>query len=307
VKYARIIFANLLRKKVRLPLTIGSFAVAVFLFVFLGVLKIAFHFWADAAVADRLIVVNRASFFNPLPLPYEDKIRRIPGIKYITHSNWFVGVYRYGQDTFPQFAIDPVGQREVYPEFVIPDEQWQSFLKDRQGAIAGARTAERLHWKVGDRIPLVATLSDSGTWEMNLVGIYHGKTPQDDESQFWIRWDYFDQKVPSYMKGQVGWYVVRVENAADSESQVESAFAADMMKQFTNIQSLILLIGAVVFFTLVLVTRNTMAITVRERTGELAILRAIGFSNRAVLLFVIAESLITALIGSALGVLLTTT
>jgi len=322
VKFARIIFANLLRKKVRLLLSVGSFAVALFLFLFLGVLKQAFHFWSDAAKADRLVIVNRTSYFNPIPLSYKDRIQQIPGVKYVTHTNWFAGAYRDGREAFPQFAIDPEGQRQVYPELLVPEGQWQAFLKDRQGAIAGAKTAERFHWKVGDRIPLTATQYAAGTWEMNLVGIYHGKTSQDDDTQLWIRWDYFDEKVPNYMKGQVGWYVVRVEDPADSvriakeidaqfanspaetKSQVESAFAANMMKQFANIQSLILLIGGVVLFTLVLVTGNTMAIAVRERTSELAIFRAIGFSDVAVLRFVIAESLLTALIGSGLGLLL---
>ena len=326
MKFARIILANLFRKKVRLLLTVGSFAVALFLFALLGVLRIAFHFGADAAVADRLIVINRTSFLSTIPLSYRDKILRIPGVKYVTHMNWFGGVYQDEKFSFPQFAIDPEWQRQVFSEFIIPEDQWQAFLKDRQGAIAGAKTAERFHWKIGNRIPIRAAIYgsgyDSGAWEMNLVGIYHGRRPQDDETQFWFRWDYFDEKVPAYMKGQVGWYVVRVESAADSvriartiddefansssetRTATESAFAAEMIKAFANIQSLILLIGAVVFFTLLLVTGNTMAIAVRERTGELAVFKAIGFSDLTLLFFVIAESLIIALIGGTLGLIL---
>jgi putative ABC transport system permease protein len=326
VKFARIIFANLFRKKVRLFLTVGSFAVALFLFALLGVLRIAFHFGADAAVANRLIVINRASFLNPIPLSYRDKILRIPGVKYVTHNNWFVGVYQDEKFSFPQFAIDPEYHRQVFPEFLVPEDQWQAFLKDRQGAIAGAKTAERFHWKIGDRIPLTAAIygtgEDSSVWEMNLVGIYHGKHPHDDETQFWFKWDYLDQKVPPYLKGQVDWYVVRLEDASDSvriarsiddefanssyetRTATESAFASEMIKAFSNIQSLILLIGAVVFFTLLLVTGNTMAIAFRERTAELGVFKAIGFSNPTLFFFVIAESLIIALAGSAVGLLL---
>jgi putative ABC transport system permease protein len=326
VKFARIIFANLFRMKVRLLLTVGSFAVALFLFAFLAVVKVAFHFGADAAVADRLIVINRTSFLNTIPLAYRDKILRIPGVKYVTHNNWFAGVYQDEKLSFPQFAIDPDWQRQVYPEFIISDEQWKDFLKDRQGAIAGAKTAARFHWKIGDRVPLRATIygSDyrSGTWEMNLVGIYRGKRPQDDETQFWFKWDYFDDKMPAHLKGQIGWYVVRVENAADSpriaktiddefanssnetRTATESAFAAEMVKAFANIQSLILLIGAVVFFTLLLVAGNTMAIAVRERSAELAIFKAIGFSNLTLLSLVIGESLIIAFTGGTLGLIL---
>jgi putative ABC transport system permease protein len=319
VKFARIILANLFRKKVRLFLTIGSFTVALFLFAFLDVVNVAFRFWLDVAVADRLIVLNRSSYFYSIPLSYEDKILRIPGVKSITYSNWFVGVYQNGKDPFGGFAINPQGHRQVYPDFIIPDDQWQAFLEDRQGAIAGAKAAQHFHWKIGDRIPFTETANGTGVWELNLVGIYHGKRPQDDENQFWLRWDYFNEKMPDYMKGQVGWYVIRVENAADTvriakaidqqfansphetKTQVESVFAANMMKQFANIQSLISLIGAVVFFTLLLVSSNTLAIAVRERTRELAIFKALGYSDFTLLAFVFAESLVPALCGGTLG------
>ena len=321
MKFANIIFANLFRKKVRLLLTIGSFAVALFLFVFLAVVRDAFNRGADVAGADRLVVINRTSIINLIPLSYRDKILRIPGVKVITHNNWFGGTYIDEKNFFPQFVIDPQSQREVYPELIVPDEQWANFLKDRQGAIAGAQTAERFGWKIGDRIPSKTTLYGGGSWEFNLAGIYHGKRPQDDETQFWFQWDYFEEKVPDRVKGQIGWYILRVDNPDDSprvakaidaefanspnetKTEAESAFAANWVKQFGNIQFLIVSIGSVVFFTLLLVTGNTMAISVRERTSELAVFKAIGFSDRAVLLFVLAESLAIALFGGLLGIL----
>ncbi len=319
MKFARIIFANLLRKKVRLLLTIGSFAVALFLFAFLAVVGDAFNRGADVAAADRLVVINRTSIMNLIPLAHRDKIRRIPGVKNVLHNNWFGGVYQDEKNFFPQFVIDPENQRQVFPELVVPDDQWAAFLKDRQGAIVGARTAERFHWKIGDRIPIKTTLYGGGSWEFNIDGIYHGKTPQADETQFWFQWDYFQEKVPQAIKGQVGWYVlrldspddaVRVSKAIDTEfanspyetkTQSESAFAAGWVKQFGNIQFLIVTIGTVVFFTLLLVTGNTMAISVRERTSELAVFKAIGFSDRLVLFFVLAESLMIAMIGGLIG------
>ena len=321
MKFARIILANLMRKKVRLLLTLGSFAVALFLFVFLAVVGDAFNRGADVAGADRLVIINRTSIINTIPLSYRDKILRIPGIKCITHDNWFGGIYKDEKNFFPQFVIDPDNQRQVFPELVVPDDQWGAFLKDRQGAIAGARTAERFGWKIGDRIPIKTTLYGGGAWEFNLVGIYHGKRPQDDETQFWFRWDYFQEKLDPSAKGQAGWYTLRVDNPDDSpriaktiddefanspyetKTQTESAFAADWVKQFGNIRFLILSIGTVVFFTLLLVTGNTMAISVRERTSELAVFKAIGFSDRAVLFFVLAESLTIAIVGGLLGVL----
>jgi putative ABC transport system permease protein len=321
MKFTRIIFANLLRKKVRLLLTLGSFAVALFLFAFLAVVKDAFNRGADVAGADRLVTINRTSIINTIPLSYRDKILRIPGVKAVTHNNWFGGIYKDEKNFFPQFVIDPQNQREVFPELIVPDDQWAAFLKDREGAIVGARTAERFHWKIGDRIPIKTTLYGGGSWEFNIDGIYHGKRPQDDETQFWFQWDYFEERIPQAVKGQIGWYVLRlnspddavaVSKAIDTEfansssetkTQTESAFAANWVKQFGNIQFLILSIGTVVFFTLLLVTGNTMAISVRERTSELAVFKAIGFSDRAVLFFVLAESLIIALIGGLAGLL----
>jgi len=322
MKFSGIILANLLRKKVRLLLTIGSFAVALFLFAFLGVVRDAFGRGADVAGADRLVIINRTSIINTIPLSYRDQILRVPGVRYVTHNNWFGGIYQDEKNFFPQFVIDPENQRAVFPEFVVPEDQWNAFLKDREGAVVGARTMERFHWKIGDRIPIKTTIWGGGSWEFNIDGVYHGKQPQDDETQFWLQWDYFEERIPERIKGQVGWYVLRVQNPDESpriakkideqfanspyetRTETESAFAAGWVKQFGNIRFLIVTIGAVVFFTLLLVTGNTMAIAVRERTPELAVLKAIGFSDRSVLVFVLGESLAISLIGGLLGLFL---
>ena len=322
MKFSRLVLANLFRKKIRLILTIGSFAVALFLFAFLAVVRDAFGRGADVANASRLVTINRVSIIQPIPLSYRDKIARIPGVQAVTHYNWFGGVYQDERNFFPQFVIDPENQRTVVPELVVPDDEWNNFLKDRQGAIVGARTAKRFGWKIGDRIPIKTTLWGGGAWEFNIDGIYHGQRPQDDETQFWLQWDYFQEHVLDRLKGLVGWYAIkldspddalRVAKTIDSEfanspyetkTETESAFAASWVKQFGNIQFLILTIGSVVFFTLLLVTGNTMAISVRERTGELAVLKAIGFRDRSVLFFILAESLAIALIGGLLGLAL---
>ena len=320
MKFWRIIWANPTRKKVRLLLTIGSFAVALFLFAFLGVVRDAFG-RTNLASADRLIIINRTSIINPVPLSYRDKILRIPGVKSITHNNWFGGVYQDEKNFFPQFVIDPENQRQVIPELVVPDDQWAAFVKDREGAIVGRRTMERFHCKIGDRIPIKSTISNTGTWEFNIDGVYHGTRAGDDETQFWFQWDYFEERVPQNFKGNVGWYVLKVNNpdeapriakAIDAEfanspyetkTETESTFAAGWVKQFGNIRFLIVTIGSVVFFTLLLVTGNTMAISVRERTNELAILKAIGFSDGKVLGFVLGEALMIAIFGGVIGLL----
>jgi putative ABC transport system permease protein len=321
MKFKGLIFANLFRKKLRLALTLGSFAVALMLFGFLAVVKTAFSGGVEIAGADRLVVINRVSIIQPLPLAYMDKMARIPGVKAITHANWFGGVYQDERNFFPQFAIDVPTWRPMYPEFKLSEEDWNNFVKDRQGAIVGAATAKRFGWKVGDRIPIKGTFLP-GVWEFNLDGIYHGSRQADDETQFWFQWDLFEEKVPDRFKGNVGWYTVKVDNPEDSarvakaidaefanspyetRTDTEKAFAAGWVKQFGNIQFLILAIGAVVFFTLLLVTGNTMAIAVRERTGELAVLKAIGYSDRFVLVLVLLESLAIAAVGGGLGLLL---
>ena len=317
MKFSRLILANLGRKKARLILTIGSFAVALFLFAFLGVVNDAFSRGANVVSANRLITVNRTSIINTIPLSYRDEILRIPGVKYVTHNNWFGGVYQDPKNFFPQFVIDPDNQRQVYPELIVPDDQWNTFLKDRQGAIVGVATMKRFGWKIGDRIPIKTTLYglQDKPMEFNIDGVYHGAKPEDDETQFWIQWQYFKESVPDRLQGQVGWYVLRVDNPDDApriakaidnmylnspyetKTETESAWAASWVKQFGNIKFLIVSIGTVVFFTLLLVTGNTMAISVRERTNELGVLKAIGFSDPAVLGLILAESMIIALAG----------
>jgi putative ABC transport system permease protein len=320
MKFSRLIFANLFRKKARLILTIGSFAIALVLFTFLAVVKSAFSRGTEIAGADRLVVVSRIGLMQLLPISDRDKILAISGVKAVTHNHWFGGVYQDEKNFFPQFVIDPENQRQVMTEMKVPKDQWNNFVNDRQGAVVGATLAKRFGWKIGDRIPLKNALyGPTKTWEFNLDGIYTNDHPGGDESQFWLQWKYFDENIPERIKSLIGWYVlkvdspddaVRVAKAIDSgfansstetKTETESAFQAGFAKQLGNIEFLILTIGGVVFFTLLLVTGNTMAISVRERTSELAVLKAIGFTDLFVLFFVLAESLVIALIGGLIG------
>jgi putative ABC transport system permease protein len=323
MKYRGLLLANLFRKKTRLFLTLGSFAVAIFLFSLLALVKQAFNGGIGVAGVDRLVVINRTSIIQQLPMAYRDRILRIPGVKRVTFDNWFGGVYQDPKNALSQFAIDVENQREVFPEFVVPDDQWQNFLKDRQGAIVGASTAKRFGWKIGQRIPLQGTIFP-GAWEFNIDGIYTGKRSRDDQTQFWFHWDYLNERAKDIVQGQAGWYTVQIENpddavrivkAIDNEfanspyethTDTEATFAAGFAKQLGNIGFLVTAIGTIVFFTLLLVTGNTMAISVRERMGELAVLKAVGYSDRFVMLLVLAESLLIAAVGGLLGVLAAT-
>jgi putative ABC transport system permease protein len=320
MKYLALVLANLRRKKFRTTLTIGSFAAALFLFGLLIAVRGAFNQGVDVAGADRLIVINRVSLMQPLPIAYRDRILQVPSVKAVTFSTWFGGVYQDERNFFPQYAIDPEGWRAMYPEFLISDAEWNAFLKDRQACIVGAATAKRFGWKLGDRIPIRGTYI-AGVWQFNLCGIYKGTRAEDDTTQFWLRRDYLEENGPAWIKGIVGWYIVKVTDpdaapqvvAAidgrfanspwETKTETEKAFAASFAKQIGNIEFLVLTIGAVVFFTLLLVTGNTMAIAVRERTGELAVLKTVGFGDSLILWLVLGESLFLAFIGGTLGVL----
>ena len=318
MKFLPLIFANLFRKKLRTTLTIGSFAVALFLFGLLVVVRGAFNQGVDVAGADRLIVINKVSLIMPLPFSYRERVLRIPGVKNVTYDTWFGGVYQEERNFFPQFAIDPENQPLVFPELAVAQDQWKTFVGDRTGAIAGAGTAKRFGWKVGDRIPIKSTIFGNDTWEFNLDGIYKGTREGDDETQFWFHDKFLDER-RTFSKGTVGWYTIKLDSpdnaisvakAIDSmtanspdetKTETEKAFAIGFAKQAGNIEFLILAIGSVVFFTLLLVTGNTMAISVRERIGELATLKAVGFADRFVLLMILGESLLIAIFGGLLG------
>ena len=320
MKYLPLLVANLLRKKIRTTLSVGSFAVALFLFGLLAVVRGAFSQGVEVAGADRLVVINKVSLIQPLPLSYKERLLQIPGVSEVTFANWFGGVYQDERNFFPQFAIDVPTYRAMFPEFSIPEEQWKAFEDDREGCVVGAGLAKRFGWKLGDRIPIRGTIY-SGSWEFNIRAIFEGTRPQDDTTQFWFHWEYLDERNPNF-KGYVGWYTVRIANPDDAvrvasaidqefanspfetKSDTEKAFAASFVKQMGNIELLILSIGSVVFITLLLVSGNTTAIAIRERVRELAVLKAIGFSDAFVQRLVLAESMVVALIGGGLGLAL---
>ncbi len=273
------------------------------------------------AGSDRLVVINKVSLIQPLPVAYQERLERIPGIKEVTHNNWFGGIYQDPKNFFAQLAIDDDTFHSMYPEFLISDDQWKAYKEDREGAIVGVKLAKRFGWKLGDRIPIKGTIFP-GTWEFNIRAIYTGKRPADDTTQFWFHYKYLEERENQYWHGLVGWYVVKVDspdNAVriakaidttfanspwETKTDTEQAFAASFAKQMGNISFLIMSIGAVVFFTLLLVAGNTMATAVRERIRELAVLKAVGFSDTFVLLLVVFESVVVAAIGGGVGLVL---
>jgi putative ABC transport system permease protein len=317
MKFLGLVWANLKRKKLRTTLSIGSFMVALFLYGLLVTIRVALSGGADLAGVDRLTVINKTSLILPLPASYRDRLLQVPGVAGVTYASWFGGVYQDERNFFPQFAVDKETWFEVYSEYILAKDQREALMRDKQGCVVGRSLAKRFKWKIGDRIPLRAPIW-GGTWEFNVCGIYDGNRPDADTSQMLFRFDYLEER-RAYGKGTIGWYVVKLANPDDAVrttrtidemfanspyetlTQTEKAFALSFAKQMGNIEFLVLAIGLVVFFTLLLVTGNTMAISVRERTGELAVLKTVGFSDRGVLGLVLAESVLIAGQGGLLG------
>ncbi len=318
VKCMPLLWANLMRKKTRTVLTIGSFAVAVFLFSLLATIESSFNQGVEVAGADRLVVINKNSIIQPLPLSYMERILQVRGVKEATYAVWFNGIYQSEKNFFPQLAIDHTTYRRIFREFTIDQKQWESFVADREGCVVGRKLIERFGWRLGDRIPIQGSIWP-GTWEFNIRAIYRGTRDEDDENQFWFRYDYFDER-RDLGKGMVGWYIVRVadpdravqvakaiedrfvNSPYETAAETERSFAAGITKQIGSIKAIMLSVGSIVFFTLLFVTGSTMAMSVRERTGELAILKTLGFPDGSIMVLVLAESVLYGCIGGCLGV-----
>jgi len=322
MKYFYLIFSSLKRKKLRTGLTIMSIVVAFILFGYLTAIRQAFDAGVDVAGADRLIVRHKVSLIQLLPQSYEAKMERINGVDNAIHTTWFGGIYQEPRNFFAQMPIVPEELFDMYPEYIISDEHKAAWLETRSGALVGRGLAERFGWKLGDRIPINATIwtkKDGGrTWEFDLVAIYDGAEKGTDTSQFFFRYDFFDE-TRAGGTGLVGWYTVRVadpEKAAEvaaaidaefanssheTKAEPEGAFIQGFANQIGNIGFIIMSIMSAVFFTILLVAGNTMAYTVRERTNELAVLKAIGFTDRGVLGLVLGESLAITLVGGVMG------
>lgn len=325
MKFIRLVLSNFKRHKTRTLLTILSVIVAFILFAYLGAIRNAFSFGVSVAGADRLIVRHKVSLIQLLPQSYEAEIERIEGVSDATHATWFGAIYKEPKNFFGQMPVKPEEFMRMYPEFKLPPEQMQAWLKTRTGAIVGRTTADRFGWKVGDRIPLMATYwrskeKNSQLWTFDLVGIYEG-SPETDTSNFFFRHDYFDE-MRRGGQGQVGWYYIRVtdpknaedvakrvdaafENSpAETKTETEKAFVKGFAEQAGNIAAIVMAILTAVFFTILLVAGNTMAQSVRERMSELGVLKAIGFTDRQVLMLVLAEALLIAVVGGGIGLTL---
>lgn len=328
MKYLHLIWAALFRRKTRTVLTLVSIIAAFLLFGLLDAVRTSFTQAGQSANgASRLQTGSKLSFIQTLPQSLQTQIARVDGVKGVTYANWFGGAYQDPHNQVFSFAVAP-NYLDIYSEVVVSDAERKAFADTRTGALVGATLAKRFGWKVGDRVPLQSTIfpdrQGSKNWQFDIVGLLHAgdrKTDGFTDQIFLLNWKYFDDTTP-YNQGTVGWYVTRVAdvNQADrvakaidalsansdheTRTLTEQAATASWMKQLADIGLIVGSIMGAVFFTLLLLSGNTMMQAVRERTSELAVLKTIGFSSRSVLVMVLAESVLLLVLGGVVGLAL---
>lgn len=327
MKYLHLIWAALFRSKTRTLLTLLSVVAAFLLFGMLDSVRVAFNSSANVEGYDRLITTSKLSITQSLPYSLLTQIESTPGVANVSYATWFGGIYQDPNNFFANYAVGP-GFMELYPEYVLPPDQLQTFNSERTGAVVGESLAKQFGWKVGDDIPLQATIwptKGSNDWHFKLVGIFKlaDKKREGEERQMMFHWKYFDE-ANDFIKGQVHWYVLDLDDASkatqvakaidamsensdrETKTQTEQAFNQAFFKQIGDIGLIVTAVMSAVFFTLLLLAGNTMAQAVRERIPELAVLKTIGFSNRSVLWLVLMESIVLIVTGGAIGLAIAT-
>lgn len=317
-----LVWSSLFRRRVRTTLTILSVVVAFLLFGLLRSIADAFTVGVDIAGADRLVVQPKYSIVDPLPIAHMNQIARVDGVAAVTHADWFGGIYQDRSNFFPKFPIDPRGYFALYPEYRIDPAQLDAFENTRTGAVAPAEMLAEFGWKIGDKIPIEADIwpkkGGDRRWEFDLVGSYDAPGMEVQPSEFLFNYSYFDE-ARQYGEGGVGWFIVRVsdpEKSAEVARAIDALFEnspnatrtateADFAKQFANqvgdIGLMMTGILGAVFFTIVLLTGNTMAQALRERIPELGVMKTLGFGDTTVAALVLGEALLLSLVGAALG------
>lgn len=325
MKYLHLVWASLFRRKTRTVLTLVSIIAAFLLFGLLDAVRTSFSQAGQSANgAARLQTGSKLSFIQTLPLSLAPQIERVDGVKAVAYANWFGGAYQDPHNQVFSFAVAP-NYLDLFPEVAVTEAERKAFNSTRTGALVGEKLAQRFGWKVGDRVPLQSNIfpdrSGSKNWQFDIVGILHAtdkKTGGFFDQMFLLNWKYFDETTP-YNQGNAGWYVTRVTdvNQADrvakaidalsansdheTRTQTEQAATASWMKQLADIGLIVSSIMGAVFFTLLLLSGNTMMQAVRERTSEIAVLKTIGFSGRSVLAMVLAESVLLLVLGGLIG------
>ena len=329
MRYLPLLWAGLFRRKTRTVLTLLSVFVAFLLFGLLQAVTVAFESGADSADAKRLLTTARYSIIELLPISHLRQIEQVPGVVGVASAEWFGAKYQNESNAFPVFAVDPERYLDMYPEFTIAPDQRDAFIRTRSGAVAGVRLVQRYGWKVGQKLPISSEIhaKADGTlaWEFDLVGTLDAEDPAAlaNTDVVLINVAHFDE-ARLLGKGKTGWYVVRIADASqaravsaaidgrfanspdETKTQPEKEFAIGFAKQIGDLGALVTRILAAVFFTILIMTGNTMAQSVRERLPELGILKTLGFSDGKVTALVLAEALALLGLAGGLGMLVAT-
>ena len=323
MKYWIIILAALNRKRWRTGLTISSLVIAFLLFGLLRSVAVVFTEDIELSGDDRLVVASKYSIIDSMPISYLQRIKSIENVDIVAHQDWFGGTYIDRANFFPKWPVPPKDFLDIYQEFNISSEQKEAFIATKTGMIAGKKLAERFNWKIGDRIPVIGDIyymsNGSNLWEFDLVGIFTDIENPGNEEQVFMNYQYFDEARESYTKGTVGNFIVKLDskdagprvaqeidamfaNSMDeTKTYTEKAYQQMFASQIGDIGLIMNSILAAVFFTILLVTGNTMSQSIRERTSELAVFKTIGFSDMTMLILVLIESMVLCLIGAILG------
>ena len=323
MKYWIIILAALNRKRWRTGLTISSLVIAFLLFGLLRSVAVVFTEDIELSGDDRLVVASKYSIIDSMPISYLQRIKSIENVDIVAHQDWFGGTYIDRANFFPKWPVPPKDFLDIYQEFNISSVQKEAFITTRTGMIAGKKLAERFNWKIGDRIPVIGDIyfmsNGSNLWEFDLVGIFTDIDNPGNEEQVFMNYQYFDEARESYTKGTVGNFIVKLDskdagprvaqeidamfaNSMDeTKTYTEKAYQQMFASQIGDIGLIMNSILAAVFFTILLVTGNTMSQSIRERTSELAVFKTIGFSDMTMLILVLIESMVLCLIGAILG------
>jgi putative ABC transport system permease protein len=324
MRYVPLLWAGLFRRKARTILTLLSVIVSFLLLGLLQAVTVAFESGADTADAKRLLTTARYSIIEPLPLSYLRRIEQVPGVTAVAHADWFGGKYQDVSNAFPVFAVEPRRYLAMYPEFAIAPEHLDAFATTRTGAVAGRRLVDRFGWRIGQKLPISSEIhakaDGSLNWEFDLVGVFDAEDPavRGNTDMVLINVAHFDE-ARAFGKGKTGWYIERIADSSqaravsaeidrrfmnspdETKTQPEKEFAIGFAKQIGDVGALVARILAAVFFTILLLTGNTMAQSIRERIPELAILKTLGFSDGKLTALVLAESLLLMILGAAIG------
>ena len=319
-----LVWKNLFRKKLRLALMMLATAVAFLLYGLIGSLNATFQAADDVSSANRFIVVNKINFTSPLPYAYYNRIKAVDGVVATTHWNWFGAYFQDPKNTFQMFAADQEGLLQVYPEITLPEADKQAFLDNRQGLLVGKQVADQFGWKVGERVSILSNIfykeDGSSAWEFDIEGIYVGDDPRFNTQSVYFHYDYFNEsKASRFGKDFLGLVVIltdsldineRVVQEIDgqfansffeTETVAEQAFAAQFVEQQGDVALIITSVIGAAFFVILIIVGNSMALAVKERTAEIAVLKMLGFGQMRICAQVLTESLLLALLGGLLG------